>query len=466
MLTVAGSPQRICDGKSRRDVLRIGALGGFGLTLADLLRAEPAKPSDSSFGRAKRCILLFLTGGPPQHDTFDPKPEAPRDIRGEFKPIATNVPGVFVAELFPRLARSADKYCIVRAVAHSDTVHTSAGYTMLTGVYHPLPNQPTANLVRPTPNDHPHLGSIVGQVRGWRNGMPPFVALPEVIKDAAVNEFPGQGAGFLGRIHGPLRVEADAAKCKLKIPDMVLPADISAGRLDQRRRLRAAYEGRLQRIEGTGQLDDVNGFYRRAFELLGSKAVRKAFDLDQERASTRDRYGPHLFGQGCLLARRLVEAGVGLVTVYWHYEGPDDSPVWDTHWNNFRHLRERLAAPTDQAVSALYEDLSMRSLLEDTLVICMGEFGRTPKINSMAGRDHWPHVQSILLAGGGIRGGTVYGASDAQGAYPKEGALRPGQLFATYLHLMGIPPQTELRDVFGRSFPAANSPAVADLLRG
>jgi Protein of unknown function (DUF1501) len=403
-------------------------------------------------------------GGPPQHDTWDLKPAAPANIRGELRPIETNVAGIRISELFPRLARHADQYTLVRSVTHQDTVHTTAGYTMLTGVYHPNPNEPTGVLVKPEPNDHPHVGSLVARARGPRQGLPPFVALPEVVKDANVNEVPGQRAGFLGRRYDPLLIEPNADRTRLRLPDVLLPRDVTGRRLHDRRLLREAVSRRFDAVQRGGRLADVDDAYRQAFAMVSSPAAREAFDLGREPARTAEAYGTHLFGQGCLLARRLVEAGISLVTVYWHYEGPDDSPVWDTHWNNYPHLRNRLMPPTDQAVAALLEDLHGRGLLDETLVIVMGEFGRTPKINGKGGRDHWPHVQSILLAGGGIVRGQVYGASDAEGARPIDRPVTPPDLTATFLHLLGVPAGMELRDLFGRPLRACTGEAVRGLL--
>jgi hypothetical protein len=423
--------------------------------------AAPARQGDS-FGRAKRCILLFLTGGPPHLDTFDLKPSAPAEIRGELKPIATRVAGTYFSELCPRLARQADKLCIVRSVTHDDKVHPSAGYTMLTGVCHPQANTPAgAKGIRPSTTDHPHLGSVLARVRAARNGVPPFASLPEVIKDAGVNEFPGQGAGFLGRQYDPFRVEAEAGKSGFRVPDIVLPADMTSARLQGRRLL-------LRRLDRAARarapFTDLDAVSEQALRLIRSPAVQKAFQLDREPEGLRAAYGGHLFGQGCLLARRLVEAGVSLVTVYWHYEGPDDSPVWDTHQNNFPHLRNRLLPPADQAFAGLLEDLSARGLLADTLVVCMGEFGRSPRVNKNGGRDHWPHVQSVVLAGAGVRGGSTYGASDSIGAYPADSPVSPADLAATLLHLLGVPPDLELHDRTGRPMRACQGSPVLGLL--
>ncbi|HEV3263585.1 MAG TPA: DUF1501 domain-containing protein [Gemmataceae bacterium] len=466
MLTIKGPAQRLCEGISRRDFLRVGAIGGVGLSLPALLKASAAGPKSAAahFGKARRCILLFLTGGPPQLDTWDLKPNAPEQIRGELKPIATNAVGVQISELLPRLARQADKYCIVRSVTHGDTTHTSAGYTMLTGAYHPQPNTPTAQDIRPTPDDHPHFGSVLAKFRASRGGAPVFASLPQVIKDAGVNVYPGQDAGFLGNRSGPFTIQGDPRTGAFHMPEIALPADVTAERLADRRLLAARLDRSFRTAHRQAAVADLGGFHEQAFALLCAPAVRQAFDLSREPERLRQAYGRHLFGQGCLLARRLVEAGVALVTVYWHYEGPDDSPVWDTHENNFVHLRKRLAPPTDQAFAALLEDLSARGLLAETLVVCMGEFGRSPRINPKGGRDHWSNVQSVVLAGAGIRGGSVYGASDRIGAYPGDSPVTPPELTATFLHLLGVRPDLEVHDHTGRPLRVCEGAPVRGLL--
>ena len=464
MLRILGRAYRACDGVPRRDFLRLGMLAPLALSLPALgarRSAAAEAQKTSSFGRAKRCILLFLTGGPPQHDTFDCKPDAPAEVRGELQPIPTCVPSIQVSELFPKLAGQAEKFCIVRSVTHGDTTHTSAGYTMLTGVVHPKAGGQSSSMALPAPEDHPHVGALLSKARLGGSGVPSFISLPEVIKDAAVNEFPGQGGGFLGRAYDPVRIEANKERTAFAPPALVLPADVTGRRLTDRALLRGQLNDQVRRTEAMRNLD---GYYQRALSLLASSSLGNAFALDREPPQVRDRYGTHLFGQGCLLARRLVEAGVELVTVYWHYEGPDDSPVWDTHWNNFPHLRQRLAPPTDQAVSALVADLHERGLLDETLVVVMGEFGRTPKINGKGGRDHWPHVQSILLAGAGIPGGSVYGESDKQGAYPAEKPVTPADLIATVLHLLAVPRDMELRDLSGRPLRACSGEPVWGVL--
>lgn len=451
---------------SRRRWLQAGALGLSGLSLTQLLAARAngvAKDRRDSFGQAKRCVMLFLTGGVPQHDSWDPKPDAPANVRGELSPITTNVPGMHVSELFPQLARRVDRVTLLRSVTHDDTVHTSAGYTMLTGRRHPQANAKTATDIKPQPTDHPHVGSILSLVRP-EQGPPAFVSLPEIIRDDAVNEFPGLTAGFLGERYSPLLIEGSTKTNRFSTPPLALADGVSAERLTARRQLLAKFDQRLRSDRPPPQLTIADSQRERVFSLMSSAAVQTAFDVEHETAMTRERYGSHLFGQGCLMARRLLEAGVALVTVYWHYEGPRDSPVWDTHANNYAHLRNRLAPPTDVAMSALLDDLAERGMLDDTLFLAMGEFGRTPKINANAGRDHWPQVASLVLAGAGVRAGAIYGASDRLGAYPADHAVTPADLTATILHLLGVDPELDLRDQSGRPHRACEGSPVFGMI--
>ena len=457
MLSVQGT----IGGLSRRKFLEIGALGG--LSLAGVSSGAIEVSGSGSFGRAKSCLLLFLMGGPPQIDTFDPKPGAPADIRGELSPIATRIPGASFSELFPKLAQQAHRLCVVRSVTHDDNVHTSAGYAMLTGRRHPAANSGGVG-PKPAATDYPHWGSVLARLSPPAVAAPVFAALPEVIKDAAVNEVPGQGAGFLGRRYDPFRIDGEAKTGQFRPPDILLPEDVTASRLAERRRLADRLDAAYRTADRQNDAGSLDAFRQQALDLLSAPAVRQAFALDREPSSVRAAYGPHFFGQGCLLARRLLEAGIRLTTVYWHYEGPDDSPVWDTHENNFPHLKNRLAPPTDAAVSALLDDLAARGLLDETLVIVMGEFGRSPRINGKGGREHWPQVQSILLAGAGIAAGSVYGSSDPHGGYPAELPVSPADLTATFLHLLGVPPATELHDNTGRPFMASEGSVVRGVL--
>ncbi len=437
------------NGPDRRGFLHAGAMA------LPALAAGGAAARDPGFGAAKRCVLLFLTGGPPQHDTFDPKPDAPAEVRGETRPIATAVPGVRFGDLCPLLARQMHRLCIVRSVTHADTTHTSAGYTMLTGVKHPLANASDIKLIRPSAGDHPHFASLVAHARPPRPGLPAFAALPEWIKDDAINDYPGLGPGFLGSGCGPFLIPADADRAGLLPPEFAPAEGIGADRLSGRRAL-------LERLSPPD--GERAGLYRRAYDLIRSPAVQRALRPGLEPEKVRGAYGKHLFGQGCLMARRLLEAGVPLVAVYWHYEGPQDSPVWDTHANHYAHLRKRLLPPADRAVSALIEDLAARGLLGDTLVLCMGEFGRTPRINKDAGRDHWPGAQSVLMAGGGVKAGHVHGATDRLGAYPSASPVSPADLIATVLHLLGVRPGTEVQDRTGRPVPASSGAVVRGVI--
>jgi hypothetical protein len=444
---------------TRRTVLTAGAMAGVGAVTGQARSAQTGEAgSTGSFGRAKRCLLLYLTGGPPQLDTFDMKPEAPSEIRGELSPIATSAAGVEICELFPQLAREAHEYCLVRSVTHDDRTHNSASYAMLTGHVHPLANCPTALLVRPTPDDHPFLGSMLALHRG-RNPMT-CVSLPEYIKDANVNDYVGQLSGFLGPSYSPLTVEADDARENFRPPELVLKSGVDTLRFERRVALRDA----LDYFDvNSPHVADVDDRFAQAVSLFGSNHVQQAFAWESEPESIREAYGSHLFGKSCLLARRLLEAGVTLATVYWHYEGPEDSPVWDTHWNNFKHLRERLIPPADLAISAVIRDLRERGMLDDTLVVVMSEFGRTPRINGEAGRDHWAGCQSVLLAGAGIVCGSVYGSSDRIGAYPASNAVAPVDMVATILHALGVQSDFDLHDRAGRPVRACTGQALTQL---
>lgn len=449
----------------RREFLTVGGFGALALGLGCPppvgVRADESHAA--GFGRARRCLLLFLTGGPSQIDTWDPKPQAPTEVRGEFSPIATASPGVQIGELFPKLALRSSRFRIVRSLTHHDTVHATAGYALLTGDIHRLANKAVDGSAPPGPDDRPHLASTCFHYRGeHQTAVPPF-ALPEIIKDAAVNEVPGQNAGFLGRNYDPVLVEADAARARLLPPPIALQIDVPQSRLTRRVALRTLIDDASvnRASRRTRAADDQ---FQRGVSLLQSPQLRAAFDVDDEPHATRDAYGSHLFGRCTLLARRLLEAGSSFVTVYWHYEGPDDSPVWDTHWNNFRHLRERLAGPADCALAALLDDLQARGLLDDTLVLCVGEFGRSPRINQKAGRDHWPHVFNAIVAGAGVPGGTVCGASDAVGAFPHESPISAQDFSTTVLHRLGVPAEYELIDQLGRPHRAGLGRVRGELL--
>ncbi len=450
----------------RRTLLRLGALGSIGLSLPNLLQADTSGHFDAmpSFGRAKRCLLVFLNGGPSQLDFWDMKPEAPAEIRGELSPIPTNVTGIQVSELLPRMARQMDKFKIVRSVTHPCSVHTTGVYTMLTGTVH---RTPKVDQNRAQPNDHPHLGSIYARSHGWCEGGPPFVTLPTLFRAPPVTGiWAGQNAGFLGRRFDPLVVHGDKQTTAFSMPTIELPQSMGVRRLENRRGLLAQFNQQFEQIEQTTMLDDLDVTYEQAYQLLRSRDITWAADLEMESDQMRDGYGRHLFGQGLLLARRFLEAQVPLVTVYWidpEPPGPGGGE-FDSHGRIFHHLRERLAAPTDQGLAALIVDLSERGLLDDTLVVVMSEFGRSPRINADAGRDHWPQVQSILLAGAGISGGTIYGASDRHAEEVLSDPVTPPDLAQTILHLLGVPSESAWPDLDGRIIRACHGTPVEGLI--
>jgi hypothetical protein len=468
MLRVQDSPCRLCDGITRRDWLQVGALTTLGLSLPQFLAAPSAgwaNASDRAFGKAKGCILIFLVGGPPQHETWDPKPEAPAEIRGELRAISTTVPGLQVGELMPQLAQRAHLWAVLRAMSTNDNAHSASGYWMLTGYPHQPMNQESA---KPgPPNNWPCVGAVVRKLLGDRKGLPAAVTLPERIVNNPNIPWPGQDAGFLGRSADPWLLVCDPSAPNFQIPELTLPAELPPLRLQQRVGLLEQVNRHLDQVERTGMLAQYDHVTQKAFDLLRGAAGRRAFDLSQEPPELRARYGQHKFGQSLLLARRLIEAGVRLVQVNWPREPNDTSsnaPVWDTHAKNAERLKTALMPPMDQACSALLDDLQSRGLLDETLVVWMGEFGRTPKINRQAGRDHWGHVFSVALAGAGVRGGVVYGASDKTGAYPKEGRVEPQDLTATIFHCLGLDPHGEFRDAQGRTFAISRGKVIRSIL--
>ncbi len=470
MLSIHGSGARLCDGVTRREMLRIGGLGALGLSLPELLRSRQAvaalsrRADPSRPGKAKACIILFLMGGPPQHSTWDPKPNAPTEVRGDFKPIATAIPGLQICELMPRTARLADHICVLRAISSNDNAHSSSGYFMMTGVPHQPMNFENAN--PGPPNDHPNLGAVVRRLHGDRDGMPAAIRLPQRIFNTNGSVWPGQDAGFLGRGADPWLFTCEPASPQFRIPAFTLPAEVSPARLEGRRSLLHAIDRRLEATERLGVLSQFDRQSQQAFDLLRAPQSREAFRLDREPESVRQRYGRSQFGQSVLLARRLVEAGVSLVQVNW-YRGPDEpeaNPCWDSHTDEARRLKTVLMPPTDQAYSALLEDLVQRGLLGETLVVCMAEFGRSPKINRQGGRDHWGYVYSAALAGGGVRGGQVYGASDRLGGHPKDGRVEPHDLTATIFHCLGYRAETEIHDALGRPLPISRGRVVHEIL--
>jgi hypothetical protein len=451
MFSLHDKGTRLCDGLTRREWLRVGGLGALGLSLPALMEARAkATPEKTSFGKAKSCILLFYLGGPPQHETWDPKDDAPVEVRGEFHSVASNVPGIRVGELMPRTARLLDRICVLRAMSTNDNAHSSSGYWMLTGVPHQPMN--SENAKPGAPNDWPCTAAIVHQLRRGKNGLPPAIVLPEPIWNTGMIYWPGQDGGFLGHTADPWLIRCDPSSPDFQIPGLSLSAELPAPRLTSRLSLLEQVNRGLDSVDRSEAVARFNQRSQQAFDLLRAGKARRAFDLERETASLRDRYGRNRWGQSVLLARRLIEAGVSLVQVNWmRMPGDtDDSPAWDTHNKNAQRLKNNLMPPMDLAYSALLEDLDTRGLLDETLVVWMGEFGRSPKINGGGGRDHWGRVFSVALAGGGIRGGQVLGASDKIGALPRDGRVQPQDLTATIFHLLGYSPNTEMRDTLGR----------------
>jgi hypothetical protein len=439
------------NGFTRRDVLELGALGVCGLSLPGLLQARSARDAGNSDlhrqGTATSCVVLFQQGGPSHHDTFDMKPDAPAEIRGEFRPIATSLPGYRVCEHMPLLARQAHRLAVVRAVHHDDPQHNNAGYATLTGTKPALLPNTVEALAGPRPDNHPPFGAMLSRLRP---GPMPWVALPYPVVNGIW--YPGQTAGFLGARHEPLWLRPDAKTRDFAFRELELPADSSPLRLRGRERLLHAL-GQPDRT-GAGAADsDMSTFQTRALDLLSSAATRRALRMDQEDPRLRDRFGRNVFGQSCLLARRLVEAGVPLVNIYSvGFDGfPGPLPLsWDTHWDNFKFLKDGILPIQDRGYAVLLEDLAERGLLEETLVVWFGEFGRSPQINQQAGREHWPSVYSVVFAGGGVRGGAIFGASDKNGAFPTSDPVTPQDVAATIYHCLGIDPETRVPDRLGR----------------
>jgi len=423
MLNITTGSHRTCDGLSRRDVLRAGSLAFGGLTLAEAFRGQAAfakqLANSKQAGRstpkpADMNVILFWQGGGPSHiDMWDLKPQAPAEFRGTFNPIASNVPGLDVCEHMPRIAKICDKLCVLRSVTHGDSGHESATHTLLTG-YKPTNDIPS--------NEVPSYGSIVAHEMGPKQpGFPAYVAVPRAPKSSA--------AAYLGVAYNPFEVLGDPSQANFNVRDLKLPGQIDARRLDSRRALLSKVDSVRRDIDRAGLVKGLDQFSEQAFDLVTSTKVRDGFDLSQEDEKLRDRYGRHTWGQSTLLARRMIERGVRFTTI--------DMGGWDTHANNFEGLKDKLPR-FDQCFSTLIEDLSDRGLLETTIVLVWGEFGRTPRINSGAGRDHWSNVASVVMAGGGLQQGVVLGSSDARAEFPASQPVSPQDVLATMYSRLGI----------------------------
>jgi hypothetical protein len=449
---------RSCD-LFRRNLLKVGGMGMLGLTMPKLLRA--AERQDAPPARAKRVIFLFQWGGPSHVDTFDMKPDAPSEIRGPLRPISSVVPGLPVCEHFPEMAKRMDKVTLIRSMTHRMKNHNSAGYYALTGHAPPSDDQ----RLRDSLDLWPAYGSIVDALAPNREEMPTFVSYPYTIADGSVT--PGQHASFLGKRHDPFFFQDDPNQEGFKLPELSLPGDLELERMQRRRQLQRLVDEQARLLDRSVQAQGFDDYYEKAIAMLTSEKVRAAFDIESEPDEVRDRYGRTTYGQSCLLARRLVEAGVKFVTVYFSRSIGGrriNEGGWDTHgFDDTRMYKivDKYQHPiTDQTLPTLLDELEERGLLDETLVLWMGEFGRTPKINKNESRDHWPQCYTALLAGGGVKGGYVHGASDANGMYPDKHPVRPEDLAATLYSLLGIDPETEVYDRANRPLIIAGKPVT------
>ena len=401
-----------CNGISRRDFVKIGALSYFGLSLTQLFEMEAAH-AQTEPAKAKAVILLWMDGGPSHTDTFDPKPDGSSETRSEFAAIPTVVPGIQLCEHLPLMAKQVDKVTLVRSMTHHEGAHERAAHTMLTG-WHPLPS-----LV------YPSMGSVVAREMDNSGALPPYIAIP----GAGFGSGYGQ-SGYLEASYNPFAVGGDPNNPNFSVRDVGLPPGMTMERVERRRTLLQNMDALYRRLDATPEARSQNTFYDRAYDMISSPQTKKAFNIQDEPANIRDLYGHTTFGQGCLLARRLVEAGVRFVTV--------EMGGWDTHAGNFPALKDHLLPPVDQGFSGLLQDLHDRGLLKDTLVVWMGEFGRAPKVNEKAGRDHWPGALTVVMAGAGVPGGQALGVTDADGASVKDHPVSPGDLVATIYSKLGI----------------------------
>jgi hypothetical protein len=443
---MTAQPYRRCDGVVRRDFLRVGGLAALGLGLPELFRRRAVASDRAVQGTAKSCILIWLDGGPSHIETFDPKPDAPAEVRGPLESIATAVPGVTISECLPETAKLLDRVAIIRSMTSPLGEHNLGTHYMLTG-YQPTPVV-----------EYPAFGGVTAHLRPASGALPPFIAVP----DFRIGGGNLSGSGYLPAETRPFSVGGDPAKPDFRVRDLDLAQGFDVERLDRRRRYRQELDRLSTSLDAAAPADPD---LQRAYSLITSRETQRAFDLTSEPQAVRKPYGPRTIGQSCLLARRLVEAGVPFVTV--------NNKGWDTHADLYTRLKEGytgakigvgLIPSLDLALSALIGDLHDRGLLDETLVVVMGEFGRTPKLNTQGGRDHWPRVFSVALAGGGVRGGQVIGTSDATGESPKDRPVTPSDLAATIYTLLGIDPRRELHTADGR--PVRIAPFEAKVIDG
>ncbi len=445
MLKITGKGSvTTCDGITRRDFLQVGTLGAIGLSMSKLAQMQAmgavAKGSDE-----KACIMIFNLGAPGQHDTWDMKPDAPREIRGPFKPIRTNNPDIQISEIFPLQAKIADKFSLVRSCYHTAAAVHDTGHQMMQ----------TGRLFTGGVNT-PHAGCALEYLKGRKTELPAHVILPEPMGPTGGNLPHGQDAGFLGKAYDPFALNADPSQKDFKVPDLLPPKEIGEARLHRRRELREVVDSTMKNFEASPSAALMDNNFASAYRLMTSKKARDAFDLTKEPLKVRERYGMTRFGQSCLLARRLVEAGVRFVTINTFITVFDEI-TWDTHgskpFTSIAGMKDIVAPMYDQGYSALIEDLFQRGMLENTMVCNLAEFGRTPKINPAGGRDHWPSCWTVKFAGGGVKGGRVVGKSDEIGGYPAERPVRPNEVVATIYKSLGLDLETHLPGPNSRPFP-------------
>jgi len=461
MLSIPGRPGRTCDGWSRRELIRAGGLSLLGVSLPQILEMEAkaaspaaARTEPGAPAKAKSVIMVFLQGGPSHIDIWDPKPDAPSNIRGEFKPIKTKVDGIQVSETMPMLAGAMDRVTLIRSMSYTPNGlfnHTAAMYQMMTG-WAPDKVSPSGQLEPPSPRDFPHMGCHIGQMLPPSGPMLPFVEMPRPLQESNVIG-KGGAAGFLGKAHDPYRLYQDPNK-DVRLEDLTMRPEVSSERMKDRFELLKGINGSMKDLEKAVSSYALNEYYGKAYDLVLSGKARDAFDLAKETDKVRDRYGRVTFGQSLLMARRLIEAGTRFVQVNWPSvaNGNPEVDAWDTHAANFGPLKNLHCPKLDRGLSALFEDMDQRGLLKDTLVVVTGEFGRSPKlgvstsgnVNSPDGRDHWPYCYTAIVAGGGTRRGYQYGASDAQASSPADKPLHPVDLVATIYHSLGINPRMEV----------------------
>jgi hypothetical protein len=440
----ADKPVEFCDGLRRRDFLHAGSLSFLGLGLTQLAGLKALGAVDNS-KNDMNCIMLMLVGGPSQLDTWDMKPNAPVEIRGPYKPIKTNVAGIEISENFPRMAKHADKYALIRSVYHTAAAVHDTGHQMMQ----------TGRLFQGG-IEYPHIGCVLAKLRGPKGDVPPHVLMPHPIGNTGGNMPHGQTAGFLGKTFDPFVLNADPSDPNFKVPDLLPPDYLSALRVDRRRNWREMIDRTVSKFETSQDARLLDATFHQAYTLMSSQKAREAFELAKETEDTRRRYGQNRFGQSCLLARRLIEAGVRFVTVNM-FETVFDEITWDIHgskpFSPISCYRDLVGPMFDNAFSSLLEDLQNRRMLDNTMVVAMGEFGRTPKVNPAGGRDHWPQCWSIVMGGGGIKGGQAVGASDEIGAMPKDRPVTPAQIAATIYQALGVPLELELPGAQSRPIP-------------